>query len=278
VVNSKNVVTGYGSATFGGRAYVTSVSGPGCASCGGRNNSSFGYDGSGNRITSTDAAGTTTSYQYDGNSNVTSSSTPLGNSAVTWSYMYNNFSEVLSATDPMGNTTTNTYDPNGNLLSVTSPAPAVGVPASLTTFGYNNLGELISVTDPLKNVTKMAYTPAGLIQTITDAQNNTTTHAYDPRGNRLSVTDAAGNTTHFAFDRGCIDVVHAEVEGTFNEGHRDVEVVRLFERRLAPQAEDAHLVTRLAQIAGRHRRLCIGISGERRKRSGWWKCQHRTIS
>jgi RHS repeat-associated protein len=42
------------------------------------------------------------------------------------------FSEVLTTTDPLGNVTTNTYDTNGNLLTVTAPKPNSSTNASLT--------------------------------------------------------------------------------------------------------------------------------------------------
>jgi RHS repeat-associated protein len=200
LVDSQSKVSNYASAKFGQRSYVTSITGPGCASCGGRNNNTYDYLGTGDRSSSTDAADSTTTYTYDNNSNLISSSTPFGNSVITWNYTYNSFSEVLTAIDPMGNPTTNTYDAKGDLLTTTSPAPGNGMPASVTTFGYNNLGELISITDSLKNTTLITYTPAGLIQTVTDAQHNTTTYAYDVRGNRLSVSDPAGNTSYFGYD------------------------------------------------------------------------------
>jgi YD repeat-containing protein len=100
VISSQNIATTYGSAAFGGRGSVTNVNGPGCSSCGGRGNSTFFYDGSGNRTSSTDALGRTTTTSYDANGNVLSSSTPVGSSTITSSYTYNSFSEVLTATDP----------------------------------------------------------------------------------------------------------------------------------------------------------------------------------
>ena len=200
VVSSQNISTSYSSATFGGQPSVTSVTGPGCSSCGGRSNSTFYYDGSGNRTSRTDALGRVTTHTYDSNSNVLSTTTGTGSSALTWSYTYNAMSEVLTATDPQGNTTTNTYDAHGNLLTVTSPAPGNGAPASVTQFAYNPLGELTKITDPLNNVTTLTYTPAGLVATIMDAQGNTTTYDYDARGNRTSVKDALGHTTSFAYD------------------------------------------------------------------------------
>ena len=127
VVNSQNISTTYGSANFGGQPSVTSITGPGCASCGGRGNGTLYYDGSGNRISKTDALGSTIAFTYDTNSNVLSRSAGTGSAISTWSYTYNNFSEVLTSTDPMGNTVTNTYDPNGRVAggTVRSAARAV---------------------------------------------------------------------------------------------------------------------------------------------------------
>jgi RHS repeat-associated protein len=107
---------------------------------------------------------------------------------------------VLTATDPLGNTTTNTYDSNGNLLTVTSPVPSAGIPVSVTQFAYNSLGERTKITDPLNHSTTLTYTPAGLLTTVTDAQGNVTTYGYDSRGNRTSLKDALGNTTFLAYD------------------------------------------------------------------------------
>jgi YD repeat-containing protein len=76
----------------------------------------------------------------------------------------------------MGFVTTNTYDANGNLLSVTASAPGNGGATSVTRFGYDSKGELTQITDPLNNVTTMTYFPTGLIQTIADAQNHVTTY------------------------------------------------------------------------------------------------------
>jgi RHS repeat-associated protein len=108
----------------------------------------------------------------------------------------------LSPADLRGNVTTNTYDANGNLLTVTSPAPATGVAASITQFAYDTKGQLTQITDPLSHSTTLAYYPTGLIHTITDAQSNITRYEYDSRGNRTAVVDAQSNRTTFAYDAG----------------------------------------------------------------------------
>lgn len=199
VTDSMNRITTYNSASFGGRAAITSVSGNGCASCGIHSSSSFTYDSNGNSTSRTDALGRATTYTYDSSGNILSTSTEVGSATITWSYTYNNFGELLTVSDPMGNTTTNTYDPRGNLLTVTSPA--AGGASSVTKYTYNSLGEMTKVTDPLGNATTLTYTPAGLLATITNAQNKVTSYSYDARGNRTSITDALNATTGFSYDQ-----------------------------------------------------------------------------
>jgi RHS repeat-associated protein len=201
VVSSQNISTSYGSANLGGQPSVTSVTGPGCFSCGGRSNGTFYYDGSGNRISKTDALGRITTHTYDSNSNILSTTMGSGSpSPLTWSYTYNSIGEVLTATDPLGNTTTNTYDPNGNLLTVTQPSPSNGASASVTRFAYNSLGETTTITDALNNPTTITYTSTGLVASTTDVQGDLTTYAYDSRGNRTSIKNALGYTTTFTYD------------------------------------------------------------------------------
>jgi RHS repeat-associated protein len=201
VTDSLGNTTTYYHSALGPYRFVTEIVGPGCATCGGRGDSIFTYDGSANRTASTDALGRTTTYTYDQWGNVTSRSVPLDlETTLTWSYTYNSFGQVLTATDPLGNTTTNTYDPNGNLLTTTTPSPDGSSPGFTTTFAYDSLGQLVSVTDPRNNTTTFTYTSAGLLATVTDALNNATTYGYDARGNRTSVTDALNNTTTFTYN------------------------------------------------------------------------------
>src|SRR5207248_5990580 len=115
-----------GAATFlANRGYITSISGSGCDTCGGRGNYSFTYDSQGNRLTSTDPLGHLTKFSYDSNANIKQKqvqSDSTGSNFQTWSYTYNSFSEVLTATDPLGHATTNAYDSKGNLLTSTGPS------------------------------------------------------------------------------------------------------------------------------------------------------------
>lgn len=200
LTDSLNNITDYGFQPRAGRQLVTSITGPGCASCGGRNNQSSGYDAAGNQTSSTDALGRTTTYTYDGNGNVLTRSIVVNGQTLTWTYTYNGFGQVLTATDPLGHATTNVYDVKGNLTSTTTPSPDGTQAGSTTSFAYDVKGQLTSVTDPRSNATSIFYTAAGLIDHITDAQSSTTTFAYDARGNRTSITDALAHQTTFTYN------------------------------------------------------------------------------
>jgi RHS repeat-associated protein len=197
LTDSAGNTTTYLYSTISNKTYLTAVQGPGCNSCGGSSDLFFTLDGSGNRLSRTDANGNTTAYTYDSAGNIFTRTNADG----TWTYTYNNFGEVLSAEDPQGNTTTYLYDDNGNLISVTEPSPDGGsTPGPETEFLYDSEGELIKVTDPLRNSTTITYSPAGLISTIKNAQRKVTSFSYDERGNRISITDALGQTTSFVYD------------------------------------------------------------------------------
>jgi len=184
------------------RNFITSISGSGCDSCGGRGNYSYSRDSVGNLSTVTDPLGHWTGYNYDSNGNVLAKKVALNaqGSLQTWNYAYNGFGEMLTATDPLGNTTTNTYDTNGNLLTTTTPSPSSGVAGSKTSFTYDTKGELLTITDPKLNKSTIAYTTAGLVSSITDAQSKVTQFRYDSRGNRTAVIDALNQQTTFSFD------------------------------------------------------------------------------
>jgi len=123
--------------------------------------------------------------------------------------------EVLTVTDPNGHTTTYGYDSNGNRTAITDPA------GHTTTYTYDLLNRLTGTTSPDGATSTTAYDAAGNVASTTDGNGHTTTNAYnalnqlalttnplgqttsytyDQAGNRATVTDAQGRVTTYTYD------------------------------------------------------------------------------
>ena len=157
-----------------GTNQILQVTGPAqCRVCGpaGRGPMSYTYDSSGNRLTSTDALGNTTTYTYAAQ-----------------------FNQIASATDALGHTRTYGYDNHGNMTGITDEN------GHTTNFAYNNLGLLTQVTDPLGNQTAIAYDAVGDPISVTDALGNVTTSVFDSASRRVLTTDPIGRQNAISYD------------------------------------------------------------------------------
>jgi RHS repeat-associated protein len=127
---------------------------------------------------------------------------------------------TVSATGQPSFTTTNGYDPAGNLTSVQLPDN------SKLTYGYDTAHRLISTTDLFGNATTNTLDALGdvTLTTVTNPQSTvtrkhsgvfdalgrvlkdiggvgqTTKYTYDNNGNALTITDPDGNKTQQTFD------------------------------------------------------------------------------
>jgi len=147
-------------------------------------------------LTTTDAAGQTTTYTYN----------PRG--------------QLLTVTDPLNEITTYTYDPNGYLMSVAAPLPgqtvsythdAVGRIRTFTndsgytlTFDYDNLDGRTRITYPDSTFVGHRYTALDITSTI-DRASRLTQVAYDSFRHPVTVTDPNGQTTTYAWCK-CGDI------------------------------------------------------------------------
>ncbi len=174
-----------------------------------------------------------TSASYDNRGRMTSQTDPENRSK---SFTYNGLDRVLTATVPNPSTvgpatvtTTNTYDPKGNLLTRAEPlytsataftnqvtaynradtarpdlvTSMVNPLNKVTTFTYNSAGFQTQVTSPQGRVTKRTYDLLGRLKTViapkgnvsgATAANFTTTYNYDNADRQLSASTANGST------------------------------------------------------------------------------------
>lgn len=139
----------------------------------------FVYDNLGRVTSSTVASGTalaaTTSYTYDDNGNVLTTTLPNG---VVMTYTYDNARRLSTITDDIGNSITYTYDDAGNI----------------TKEDYKDTGSTLRFT-----ISKIYDELSRVLKSI-DANSDERVHAYDVNGNRISTTDGNNNTIDFAFD------------------------------------------------------------------------------
>ncbi len=122
----------------------------------------------------------TTSFTYDTQDNLLSSTDPEGNKT---EYTYNTKKQVLTTKDARGQITSSVYDTKGNLTSTTD---ALG---NVTGYAYDSKGNVLSQTVTVVGVaqtTSYAYDGFGNLTQETDALGHTTTYTYDANGNRKS--------------------------------------------------------------------------------------------
>jgi len=154
---------------------------------------------------------TTTVYCYDSDGNKTAVIPGDGNTSViaacsssspfATTYAYDSAGEKVSqvtphtSANPAGGTTTWTYDPAGNPLTITDP---VGVTA---TYSYTPAGKeaTVSYSGSAAHSITLGYDADGSKVSMTDA-TGTITSTYDPFGELTSATNGHGQTTGYAYD------------------------------------------------------------------------------
>ncbi|MGW5689074.1 RHS repeat-associated core domain-containing protein [Nonomuraea sp. NPDC003754] len=186
------------------------------------------YDKAGQVLSTTDARGHVTGFEYDqlGRQVWTTDPAPEGQSPGRWVAEYDLLGEPLAVVDPTGARVESTYDDLGRQVTSTQierkPSSAIYttrmeyntaghltkkiLPGNKsTTFTVNAAGETTEKIDPLTHKSTIAYDLAGRIAKITDALGNATLTDYDLAGRKTSVKDlnAAGTvlrTTGYGYD------------------------------------------------------------------------------
>lgn len=139
----------------------------------------------------------TTTYGYDNNGNLTSSSAPLGRNA---SNLYDELNRLKQITDPANGITYLAYDAQDNLIGVTDPT------GNSTGYAYNGFGELTAQVSPDTGTTIHTYDSAGNLDVSVDARGAATDFSYDALNRVTSVaytlSGSPSQTISFAYDQG----------------------------------------------------------------------------
>ena len=151
-----------------------------------------------------DPNGVITQLGYDSAGDVTSSSTPDGNTGgevAQTTYGFDNDGEQISVTAPDGNvsggnaanyTTTTAYDNDGEVTSVTVGHTGGSYTARTTSYGYDENGNKTSTTDPRGKTTNYAFNADDQLTLVTDQDNQVTLTCYDGDGNVTETVPPVG--------------------------------------------------------------------------------------
>lgn len=128
---------------------------------------------------------------------------------LTSTYGYDDAGNVTTITSPGGNTVTNAYDAQGQLLQVTDSS---GVKVS---YGYDSAGRQVRTADGRGRTERVDYDQFGQVTSTSDLAADGTvlrrqTYTYDAAGNRLSSTSPLGITTTYHYD--ALDRLVSQVE------------------------------------------------------------------
>lgn len=194
---------------------------------------SFGYDPTGQFLTSvttpagtttyeyenglmskiTDATGVSVDLKYDSRGRLISQSLTNGESQLTYTYdsaggvtvtdangiatelFLNGRGQVAQVNDPLRNTAVLQYDSTGNLTGLQGPEGAN------LDYGYDERGNLVSQINPLGGQIQFTYDRAfNGLASVTDENGNPIRYSYDDRGNLEAITYADGSSEQFIPD------------------------------------------------------------------------------
>ncbi|GIO14791.1 hypothetical protein J19TS2_43460 [Cohnella xylanilytica] len=174
----------------------------------------FTYDKAGNRLTMSDASGTS-EYSYDRNNRVKSI---VKNNAIQVSYSYDSVGNIKSVTDGKGYATTFAYDASNRMAAVTAGGKTTSYTYDLNgnrtsvsyeggvqenyTFDRNNRLLVLKNVKPdgtLLSSYTYTYDAAGKQSSKTDSYGKTS-YVYDDNG-RIVKVEAPGKTTVYSYDK-----------------------------------------------------------------------------
>lgn len=192
-----------------------------------RDTTTWSYNDRNKVISTTDANGQTTTFDYDAQGNLTAVHEPSGRTTTmtyntvgqpltitnannhTTRYEYNASFDLVRTIDPLGNVTRSTYDAAGRETSFSDGnGHTVG-------FTYDGNDNITRITDPKGKVTSFVYDANDLLARTVDRRGGETLNEYDKNRNLVGERDEAGNWIRYAYDQ-----LYRQVEMIDQRGHR----------------------------------------------------------
>lgn len=178
---------------------LLSVSAPPASNTGGAPNqvTAYTYDTAGELLTKTAGSGTaaasTTSYCYDPNGAKTATVAADGNSTTLTTCATSAPYQTGSAYQ-----TGYSYDSLGELASTTRPATTWASSGQTTTNTYDPAGNLTTSQDPKGITTTNTYTPLNQLAATSYSGSSapSASYSYDANGNRLTMSDGTGSSSY----------------------------------------------------------------------------------
>ena len=148
------------------------------------------------------ADGQKSTFGYDGNGNLKSSTDALGRSSAT---TYDQLNRMATLTDAAGGIVRYGYDAKDRLASVKDPI------ALTTSYTYDGLGNLVQLASPDTGITSYTADAAGNTVGSTDARGLAASYAYDALNRQILATFFDGSVA-FEYD-------NAATRDSFPKGH-----------------------------------------------------------
>lgn len=172
----------------------------------------YTYNTRGQMVTKTNAKNETITHSYDVNGHLKSVNGPLPGAATT--FTYDSVGRVRTKTDESGYTLTFDYDALDRLTKLTFPDGTFDQHSyerldlilirdragRETTFEYNSIRQMTKRTDPLNRMTLFQWCRCGALKSLTDSMGRSTTWRHDIQGRVTSKEYADGSKLTYRYD------------------------------------------------------------------------------